>query len=162
MLFRISLIAGFVVPAGAGKRVLVRAVGPGLTPFGVTGVLAQPVLQLQSGSTVVAQNTNWTTSADRDAITAGSSQSGAFALSAGDSALIATLAPGNYTVLVTGVGATSGIALIVVNINIDYRHPATMNDELVIETSVKSVGNRSSALPPGRTIRSNTACFAFF
>ena len=107
-----TLIAGFVVPAGASKRVLVRAVGPGLTPFGVTGVLAQPVLQLQSGSTVVAQNTNWTTSADRDAITAGSSQSGAFALSAGDSALIATLAPGNYTVLVTGVGATSGIALV--------------------------------------------------
>ena len=37
------------------------------------GVLAQPVLQLQSGATIVAQNTNWTTSADRDAITAGSS-----------------------------------------------------------------------------------------
>lgn len=107
-----TLIAGFVVPAGASKRILVRAVGPGLTPFGVTGVLAQPVLQLQSGSTVVAQNANWTTSADRDAITAGSSQSGAFALSAGDSALIATIAPGNYTVLVTGVGATSGIALV--------------------------------------------------
>jgi sugar lactone lactonase YvrE len=107
-----TLIAGFVVPAGASKRVLVRAVGPGLAPFGVTGVLAQPVLQLQSGSTVVAQNTNWTTSADRDAITAGSSQTGAFALSSGDSALIATLAPGNYTVLVTGSGATSGIALV--------------------------------------------------
>ncbi|MFC3532551.1 acyl-CoA thioesterase [Vogesella facilis] len=40
----------------------------------------------------------------------------------------------------------SGIALIVVNINIDYRHPATMNDELLIETSVKSVGNRSSVI----------------
>ncbi len=40
----------------------------------------------------------------------------------------------------------SGIALIVVNINIDYRHPATMNDELVIETSVKSVGNRSAVI----------------
>lgn len=107
-----TLIAGFVVPAGAGKRVLVRAVGPGLAPFGVTGVLAQPVLQLQSGATIVAQNTNWTTSADRDAITAGSSQAGAFGLSAGDSALIATLAPGNYTVLVTGTGGTSGIALV--------------------------------------------------
>ena len=40
----------------------------------------------------------------------------------------------------------SGIALIVVNINIDYRHPATMNDELAIETSVKSVGNRSAII----------------
>ena len=76
------------------------------------GVLAQPVLQLQSGATIVAQNTNWTTSADRDAITAGSSQAGAFTLSAGDSALIATLAPGAYTVLVTGTGGASGIALV--------------------------------------------------
>ena len=76
------------------------------------GVLAQPVLQLQSGANVVAQNTNWTTSADRDAITAGSSQAGAFPLAAGDSALIGTLAPGNYTVLVTGSGGTSGIALV--------------------------------------------------
>jgi thioesterase-3 len=40
----------------------------------------------------------------------------------------------------------SGIALIVVNINIDYRHPATMNDELAIATSVKSVGNRSAVI----------------
>jgi sugar lactone lactonase YvrE len=107
-----TLIAGFVVPAGASKRVLVRAVGPGLAVFGVSGVLAQPVLQLQAGATTVAQNTNWTTSTDRDAISAGSSQAGAFALSAGDSALIATLAPGNYTVLVTGSGGASGIALV--------------------------------------------------
>jgi len=40
----------------------------------------------------------------------------------------------------------SGIALIVVNINIDYRHPATMNDELAIATAVKSVGNRSAVI----------------
>lgn len=40
----------------------------------------------------------------------------------------------------------SGIALIVVNINIDYRHPATMNDELAIDTTVKSVGNRSAVI----------------
>lgn len=40
----------------------------------------------------------------------------------------------------------SGLALIVVNINIDYRHPATMNDELAIATSVKSVGNRSAVI----------------
>ncbi|MGL6071849.1 acyl-CoA thioesterase, partial [Craterilacuibacter sp.] len=40
----------------------------------------------------------------------------------------------------------SGLALIVVNINIDYRHAATMGDELAIETSVKSVGNRSAVM----------------
>ncbi|TIC86203.1 acyl-CoA thioesterase [Crenobacter intestini] len=40
----------------------------------------------------------------------------------------------------------SGIALVVVNINIDYRHAATMGDELEILTSVKSVGNRSAVI----------------
>jgi hypothetical protein len=106
------LIAGFVIPPGASKRVLVRGVGPGLTPFGVSGVLAQPVLQLLSGSNTVAQNTNWTTSTDRDAITTSSAAVGAFGLTNNDSALIATLAPGNYTVLVSGAGSASGVALV--------------------------------------------------
>jgi sugar lactone lactonase YvrE len=107
-----TLIAGFVVPPGAAKRVLIRGVGPGLSPFGVSGVLAQPTLQLLNGSNVVAQNTNWATSADRDAIAASSAQVGAFGLAANDSALIATLAPGNYTAQVTGAGAATGVALI--------------------------------------------------
>jgi hypothetical protein len=107
-----TLIAGFVVPAGTTKRVLVRGVGPGLAAFGVTGVLAQPTLQLLSGSTTVAQNSNWSTSADRDAIAASSAQVGAFGLSAGDTAVIATLAPGNYTAIVTGAGTSTGVALI--------------------------------------------------
>nr|WP_275899857.1 thioesterase family protein [Chromobacterium alkanivorans] len=40
----------------------------------------------------------------------------------------------------------SGLALVVVNINIDYRYPATMGDELVIETGVKSIGTRSAVM----------------
>ncbi|MBI5689797.1 MAG: immunoglobulin domain-containing protein [Verrucomicrobia bacterium] len=107
-----TLIAGFVVPPGAAKRVLVRGVGPGLTPFGVSGVVAQPTLQLLSGSTTVAQNTNWTTSTDRDAISTSSAQVGAFGMANNDSALIATLAPGNYTAIVTGAGGATGVALI--------------------------------------------------
>ena len=107
-----TLIAGFVVPPGAAKRVLIRGVGPGLSAFGVSGVLAQPTLQLLNGGNVVAQNTNWATSADRDAIAAGSAQVGAFGLATNDSALIATLAPGNYTAQVTGAGNATGVALI--------------------------------------------------
>lgn len=107
-----TLIAGFVIPPGTSKRVLVRGVGPGLTPFGVTGVLAQPVLALLSGSTTVAQNTNWNSSPDAALITSSSAQVGAFGLANNDSALIATLAPGNYTAQVTGVGGATGVALI--------------------------------------------------
>jgi thioesterase-3 len=40
----------------------------------------------------------------------------------------------------------SGLALVVVNINIDYRYPATMGDELAITTSVKTIGNRSTVM----------------
>ena len=107
-----TLIAGFVIPAGPAKRVLVRGVGPGLTTFGVQGVLAQPTLTLLNGAAVVAQNTNWTTSADSAAITAASAQVGAFGLATGDSAMIVTLAPGNYTAQITGAGTSTGIALI--------------------------------------------------
>ena len=107
-----TLIAGFVVPPGTAKRVLVRGVGPGLAPFNVGGLLAQPMLLLLSGSTTIAQNTNWNTSADAAAITAASAQVGAFGLANNDSALIITLAPGNYTAQVLGVGGTSGNALI--------------------------------------------------
>ena len=107
-----TLIAGFVVPPGTSKRVLIRGVGPGLAAFGVTGVLAQPVLALISGGTTVAQNTNYTSSPDATLITTSSAQVGAFTLSNNDSALIATLAPGNYTAQVTGVGGGTGIALI--------------------------------------------------
>ena len=107
-----TLIAGFVVPPGPSKRVIVRAVGPGLTPFGVAGVLAQPTLILLNGAATVAQNTNWSTSADAAAITAASAQVGAFGLANNDSALIATLAPGNYTAQVLGAGGSTGVALI--------------------------------------------------
>ena len=106
------LIAGFVVPPGTTKRVLVRGVGPGLAAFGVSGVLAQPTLTLYSGSTSIAANTNWSSSADAAAITAGSLQVGAFGLSSNDSALVATLAPGNYTAQITGPGTATGVALI--------------------------------------------------
>ena len=40
----------------------------------------------------------------------------------------------------------SGLALAVVNINIDYRQPALMGDQLLIETGVKSIGNRSAVI----------------
>jgi hypothetical protein len=107
-----TLIAGFVVPPGTAKRVLIRGVGPGLSAFNVTGVLAQPVLTLISGGSTVATNTNWNTSADAAAITNASLQAGAFGLANNDSAMVVTLAPGNYTAQVTGVNNTTGVALI--------------------------------------------------
>jgi hypothetical protein len=105
-----SVIAGFVVAGTESKQVLIRAIGPGLSGFGVTGALANPRLQLYSGSTLVAENDDWSNRADVSAI---GDSVGAFRLNnnSRDSALVANLAPGAYTAVVTGVDG-DGVALI--------------------------------------------------
>jgi hypothetical protein len=95
--------------------VLIRAVGPTLSTFNVAGVLAQPTLTVvDSSGNTVATNTGWSTNANAAAIASEASTVGAFALPAGsaDSALLLTLAPGSYTAIVSGVGGTSGVALV--------------------------------------------------
>lgn len=108
------LIAGFAIAGTGNKRLLVRGVGPGLAAFGVTGVLADPRLVLQrSGengtSTFVAENDDWSSS-----LASTFAAVGAFNLPSGskDAALLVTLAPGTYTVQLSGVGDTTGEALI--------------------------------------------------
>ncbi len=108
-----TLTAGIVVTGNASKRVMIRAVGPGLNQFGLTGTLPSPVLVLtnQAGQTV-ATGSNWSASADAAAITAASAQSGAFPMVAGDAAMIVNLAPGAYTAQVTNAAGASGVALV--------------------------------------------------
>ena len=108
------LISGLTIGGTLPKRVLIRAAGPALSAFGLTGVLARPQLTLFSGNTPVFVNAGWSTSLDAAAITAASAQVGAFAFAAGsaDAAMIVTLAPGAYTAQVAGVGGTTGLALV--------------------------------------------------
>ncbi len=110
------LITGFNVGPGGSKQVLIRASGPALTGFGVAGVLADPKLELFSGSTRIAENDNWGTAiAPAAQVTAAHFTAvGAFNWTAGsrDAALLATLAPGAYTAQVSGVNNTTGVALI--------------------------------------------------
>ncbi len=110
-----ALIAGFVIAGDAPKTVLIRGVGPTLAAFAVAGVLADPVLTVFAGSTQRASNDNWDTGSTTAAqITAASARVGAFALVPGsrDAALLLVLEPGSYTVQVTGVGNTTGVALV--------------------------------------------------
>ncbi len=103
---------GFVISGTTPKRVMIRAAGPTLTAFGVPDVLSDPRLQLYQGNTLVNENDNWGGSAEMSATFA---QVGAFGFadpSSRDAALVATLAPGAYTVLISGVGNSSGVALI--------------------------------------------------
>jgi len=110
-----TLIVGFYLAGNTPKTVLIRGVGPSLAPFGVTGLLADPTITVFAGATVVATNDNWGTGASTAAqLTTASAQMGAFPLIAGsrDAVLVLTLQPGAYTVQVTGVGNTSGVALL--------------------------------------------------
>ncbi|QYM78983.1 immunoglobulin domain-containing protein [Horticoccus luteus] len=104
------LIAGFVVGGTGTKQVLIRAVGPKLADFSVPGVLADPQLTVYDGETVVASNDNWDSS-----LASTFAALGAFALNSNskDAALLVTLDAGkSYTVQVSGVGATTGEALV--------------------------------------------------
>lgn len=111
-----QLIAGFVT-AGGTMRLLTRAAGPGLAPFGVANVLADPQLALvpAGGSTVVAANNDWDAAAVPSLATA-FAQAGAFAFPVGskDAALLFTTTPEatGYTATVSGVGGQTGTALV--------------------------------------------------
>jgi formylglycine-generating enzyme required for sulfatase activity len=104
------LIAGFVLSGTGTKQLLIRAVGPTLASYGVTGTLADPQLALYHGSTVIANNDNWSST-----LTPTFDALGAFHLLDGskDAALVVTLLAGKgYTAQVSGVGGTTGEALI--------------------------------------------------
>ena len=110
-----TLIAGLVIVGNAPTTVLIRGVGPTLSVFSVAGVLADPTIAVFSGTTQIAGNDNWEAGTGTGAeMTGAAAKVGAFALAAGskDAALLVTLQPGTYTVQVTGVGNTTGVALI--------------------------------------------------
>ena len=108
------LIPGFVIAGDGPLRVLVRAVGPGLIPFGVTGTLPRPVMTLFSGSSPIRTNTGWTADGYKGDLAAAAQAVGAFALadSSADCAALLTLAPGGYTVQVSDLGGVVGEALV--------------------------------------------------
>ena len=102
-----SLRIGDIGPMG---RILIRGVGPTLAGFGVTGVLADPKLEIYSAAGVkVTENDNWAAS-----LAPSFSAVGAFSLPTGsrDAALVAVLAPGSYTAQVRGTDGGTGEALI--------------------------------------------------
>jgi hypothetical protein len=105
------MVAGFVISGDAPKTMLIRARGPTLADLGVAHVMDDPVLRLYSGQTVVAQNDNWRDTQEQAISATGLDpckpfQAGA-AMPTGcnrESAILATLNPGAYTAIVSGVG----------------------------------------------------------
>lgn len=106
------LIAGFVLAGTGNRQLLLRGVGPTLTGYGVKDVLADPQIAVFDGSTQIATNNDWSPS-----LSSTFTAVGAFALdnASKDAALVVTLPAGSshtYTVQVSGVGNTTGQALV--------------------------------------------------
>jgi hypothetical protein len=115
------LIGGFVIagPTGVSKKVLIRGVGPSLqtVDFPASECIPATQLKVYSGSTVVASNNGWTMSSDGGAAAvAAAAKVGDFPLlnwagGGGDSALVTTLSPGAYTVIVSPAPGTASAFL---------------------------------------------------
>lgn len=104
------MIGGMIVgpPNGANGKVVVRAIGPTLSDFGIDGALQDPVLDLvNSQGVILRSNNNWREMQQAEIEAVG--------LQPGDdreSALLEIIPPGNYTAIVRGAGNTTGVALV--------------------------------------------------
>lgn len=106
------MIAGLIVgPTGGGSiNVLVRALGPTLTGFGVAGALANPMVDLvNANGTVIRSNDNWMNDASQRALIQAANLAPQFDVEA---ALVQTVAPGSYTAVVRGANQSTGVALV--------------------------------------------------
>jgi hypothetical protein len=108
------LIGGFVVQGTARKRVLIRAVGPGLNEQGIANPLADPVLTVFSASGVIATNDRWRDDENVGAVATASQRAGAFPLApeSEDAAVFVVLSGGAYTLEVKGKEGAEGIVVL--------------------------------------------------
>ncbi len=109
------MIGGFIV-VGQSSKVLIRATGPSLVPFGINNALANPRLELHDGNGTLAGNDDWQTTQIGGIIASDESaaiqSSGLAPSNAGESAIIATLVPGNYTAIAQGADGGTGVGLV--------------------------------------------------
>jgi len=102
-------IAGFIVSGDVAKKVLIRGIGPSLAANGVANFLADPTVTLfDEASSPLQTNDNWRQSPDATAIM----NTGIPPKNDAESAIIATLAPGHYTAVLSGANASAGNGVI--------------------------------------------------
>jgi hypothetical protein len=110
------VIGGFIVQGHQIKRVIIRAIGPELTRYGVPNALANPTLELHDATgALIASNNNWATTIIGGIITTNQAEdirnSGYAPSNELESAIFADLEPGKYTAIVRGVNNSTGVAL---------------------------------------------------
>jgi uncharacterized delta-60 repeat protein len=144
------LISGFVTSGNDPTTALVRAIGPSLTPFGVTDPLADPFLTLMRNGAILSSSDNWDS-----ALVPRFAAVGAFPLQAGslDAALESTIGTGDHTAIATPATGAAGVALIEVYetadadatpaprrfINVSARGPVAPDRPLIVGFGVTGV-----------------------
>lgn len=121
MLARVSggddaLTSGFVISGQNPRQVLVRAVGPSLSAFGLADALERPVLSVFQSNRLLVENGGWGLDTDTiTQLTATFDRAGAFRFSeesSRDAAVVLTLQPGPYTMQVKSADGKAGAALL--------------------------------------------------
>ena len=103
-----ALIAGLIVSGTEQKKIIVRGIGPSLGSSGVPGPLADPVLELyDSAGQLLARNDNWRSDQETEILNSGVAPTNEL-----ESAIVATLSPGNYTAVLRGKGDGTGVGLV--------------------------------------------------
>jgi hypothetical protein len=103
-----ALIGGFIVGGPDSAKVIVRALGPSLISSGISGAVADPSLELlNANGALIMSNDNW-----KDTQQAEIQATGIAPLNDAESAIVATVSPGNYTAIVAGKNNSAGIGLV--------------------------------------------------
>jgi hypothetical protein len=134
------LDGGFIITGTEGKTILIRGIGPSLSSPGLSGVLADPTLELHgpNSSALLATNDNWQDTQDDIQYT------GIAPTNNLESAISATLQPGAYTVILAGKDGGTGIGLVEVYVFEDQ------SDSMLANISTRgSVGTGDDVLIGG-------------
>jgi arylsulfate sulfotransferase len=135
------LIGGFIVTGTEPKSMVLRALGPSLSRFGISNVLRDPVLSVYNSSgSLVGTNDNWQSDLNHSVVEA----NGLAPANPLEAAQVRTLAPGAYTVIVTGKDPTPGIGLVEV-----YDITPLANAKFVNMSTRGSVGTGDNVLISG-------------
>ena len=101
-------IGGFIITGGAPKRVILRAIGPSLSAFGITNAVQDTTLELHNGNgATIGSNDDWRSDQEqaiKDTTVPPTDPR--------ESAILRSLTPGNYTAIVRGKSNTTGVALV--------------------------------------------------
>jgi hypothetical protein len=160
-----NLIVGFIVTGTDSKKLILRAIGPSLTSFGVSDALPDPNIELHDHTgAIIGSNDNWKDTQQAEIV--------ATHLAPADdreSAIIATLAPGPYTVIAHGAAGSTGVVLLEVYdlaqnanarlANVSARGFVDLGDNLLIGGAILGGGNGGVSVVIARAIGPSLAAF---